>query len=498
MTRARRLARVLCCFAVASSVLAPLGARADAPVIASVEVSPDRLYANTPTRFGRGMAVFAGYAPGASAVEVTVTDDAEPPRALSTTVRTRGGAEVNFEGVLNVTDLGAHDADPTAAWQPNAPPVLDAPDDVAAAPGVPVTFSVTATDPDDDEPTIEAAGLPAGATFAEGSFLWTPAAAQAGPHIVVFVASDGRGRVAARGVRITVEGSSSPDAPPTLSGVSDVAADADQPVAFSMAATDPDGDATTIAAAGLPDGASFAAGSFSWTPAVEQVGMWDVVFVASDGRGAIDVETARITVTTPELLGRALLTFTFVARDAAGLASAPVVRTIEKFAATPGDTRRPIITVLGRPPVQWCAIVATKDGRCLDTSDQNSFLEFWPLRVAQVIPGTDPQVILDPEPTPRGETQIYGYVDDLTNSSLGIASEISSISVTIYNAEGRTWLEEHPILRAGPRGYFSMLLRINQFEPNEPGSPYRWFVRARDAWGHVADEVSGTFNVNAR
>ncbi len=55
-------------------------------------------------------------------------------------------------------------------------------------------------------------------------------------------------------------------------------------ITFTISASDPDGDAKTLAASGLPQGASFdpSTGVFSWLPGLSQVGNYTVTFTATD------------------------------------------------------------------------------------------------------------------------------------------------------------------------------------------------------------------------
>lgn len=70
-------------------------------------------------------------------------------------------------------------------------------------------------------------------------------------------------------------------------------------LAFTISASDADGDTITYSATGLPSGASLNAssGAFTWTPSVGQAGIYNVTFIASDGLGGTDSETIAITVT---------------------------------------------------------------------------------------------------------------------------------------------------------------------------------------------------------
>lgn len=68
---------------------------------------------------------------------------------------------------------------------------------------------------------------------------------------------------------------------------------------FAVHAVDPDGQALTYAASGLPLGASFNATTrtFSWNPGFGQAGSYDVAFTATDPSLAADSERVTITVT---------------------------------------------------------------------------------------------------------------------------------------------------------------------------------------------------------
>ena len=71
---------------------------------------------------------------------------------------------------------------------------------------------------------------------------------------------------------------------------------------FVVTAVDPDGDNLNLSASGMPNGATFTdngnkTGLFSWTPNLEQSGIYSVTFEAKDTNGKIDRKTASITVT---------------------------------------------------------------------------------------------------------------------------------------------------------------------------------------------------------
>ena len=138
---------------------------------------------------------------------------------------TLAGSDSDGDGASNGLEL----QDPTGAWRPgqanpgtaslvtnpgnassvpqqqaNQPPVFTNVPAQTVDEGQLLTFQVQATDPEEDTVTIAASNLPAGATFANGTFSWTPGSDQAGDYTVVFTASDGKGGEATLNVSIAV------------------------------------------------------------------------------------------------------------------------------------------------------------------------------------------------------------------------------------------------------------------------------------------------------
>ncbi|MBA7510388.1 hypothetical protein ES705_02372 [subsurface metagenome] len=72
----------------------------------------------------------------------------------------------------------------------NRPPVLEPIGDKSVRVGETLTFTVNATDPDEDPITYSVEGLPGGATFENQTFTWTPEGSDVGEHQVTFTASD--------------------------------------------------------------------------------------------------------------------------------------------------------------------------------------------------------------------------------------------------------------------------------------------------------------------
>lgn len=90
---------------------------------------------------------------------------------------------------------------------------------------------------------------------------------------------------------------------PVLAAIGPRSTTTDVPLAFTVTATDPDGQIPALSAVDLPEGASFTdhatgAGDFTWTPTLAQAGTHQVTFIASDG-ALTDQEIVTITVSEP-------------------------------------------------------------------------------------------------------------------------------------------------------------------------------------------------------
>ncbi len=191
----------------------------------------------------------------------------------------------------------------------NDAPSIDAVGNQTTAENVELAFTVVARDIDGTVPTLAIVGLPSGATFTtstvgsttEGSFVWTPGNDDAGSFPVSFTASDGS-LTTVEAITITV---GDVNRPPELAAIGNRTVAENALLSFAVSATDEDGDTVGITAIGgvsggldpFSRGASFAAGTFSWTPGFNDAGTFTARFTANDGNGGTDVETITITVT---------------------------------------------------------------------------------------------------------------------------------------------------------------------------------------------------------
>jgi PKD repeat protein len=161
-----------------------------------------------------------------------------------------------------------------------------------------LAFTLSATDPDTtDTLTYSAANLPGGATFnaTTRTFTWMPGFTQAGTYDnVTFSVSDGS-LTDTETISITVN---NVNRAPVLAPIGNKTANENQTLAFTLSATDQDGNPLTYSAANLPSGAAFNATTriFNWTPSYTQSGTYpNITFTVSDGT-LTDSETITITV----------------------------------------------------------------------------------------------------------------------------------------------------------------------------------------------------------
>ena len=192
----------------------------------------------------------------------------------------------------------------------NHPPVLTAPASETVAIGSTLTFSVSATDADGDHVDLFLSGQPPGSSFVDhanntGTFTWSPISGQGGTHTASFSGTDGHaGGSGSASTVITVTGDAPQNHAPVLSAPLTQQVAEGVNLAFTVTATDQDGDHVTLTANSVPTGATFGdqgnnTGTFSWTPGSTQSGLYNVAFNGSDGNGGTGTASTAITVTGP-------------------------------------------------------------------------------------------------------------------------------------------------------------------------------------------------------
>jgi hypothetical protein len=152
-----------------------------------------------------------------------------------------------------------------------------------------LSFTVTGSDPDGNALTFTTTGLPTGATYTGSgnvrTFSWRPSYSQAGSYKVTFTVTDnGSPKLAAsRTITISV---TNINRRPTLTNPGDKSIAENTPLSFSITGADADGNTLTWKYSGVPTGAKITGSgntkTFSWTPAFNQSGTYNVVFTVTD------------------------------------------------------------------------------------------------------------------------------------------------------------------------------------------------------------------------
>jgi len=184
-------------------------------------------------------------------------------------------------------------------------PAVTAPASVRGPEGAPLSFDVSASDPDGQPiDSLTARPLPPGATFTVHSgktgatLAWSPDYAQAGEYAITIAAQSACRATVVSGVVVTECETGSSVVPITIDNV-DRAPSVEAPVSrtvdegaalgFTVTVSDPDGEPiAALAAAPLPAGAGFtpapdrSSGLFAWSPSYSQAGTYTVSFTASN------------------------------------------------------------------------------------------------------------------------------------------------------------------------------------------------------------------------
>lgn len=135
-----------------------------------------------------------------------------------------------------------------------ASPVLTVPGAQSVTEGDPLSFDVSATDADGQTVVLSASNVPTGASFTDhhnntGTFSWTPGFDQAGFYQVFFLADDTFGGTSSGSVQVEVVNANNP---PVLDFIADRSVEQGTTQFVSLSGSDPDGDALSYTASGLP------------------------------------------------------------------------------------------------------------------------------------------------------------------------------------------------------------------------------------------------------
>ncbi len=192
---------------------------------------------------------------------------------------------------------------PSRPTKSNHAPILEEIGPQAVRAGDTLRFDVTANDQDGTIPSLSAQNLPDHSSFTsagdnKGRFMFVPDTGQVGTYSVLFYASDGE--LADSEIVSIISVTQANEHRPVLLPIAPQPCVTTIALSFMIMADDSDYIFPSVAAYDLPVNASFVpdnngTGVFSFTPDSTQLGVFEPVFVASDGELA-DTESVRITV----------------------------------------------------------------------------------------------------------------------------------------------------------------------------------------------------------
>lgn len=209
------------------------------------------------------------------------------------TVTVDGGGEVTYTSTGDLGDdaftytIADLDGDTSALATvtvtvrgANAAPTLDPIDDQSQDEGTEIALAVTATDPNDDDLSYSATGLPEDLAIDPGTGAITGALSQtaAGTYPVEVTVDDGLGGTDTQSFTWTVN---AVNVDPVITPIADQQS-AIGPADLQLVATDPDGDAVTWSADGLPDGLAVDIGTGLISGSATTASINDVTVTASD------------------------------------------------------------------------------------------------------------------------------------------------------------------------------------------------------------------------
>ncbi len=220
------------------------------------------------------------------------------------------GTANNYTLTFSVTDAGVPAASDTeevtiTIGDVNRPPVLAPIGTRSVNEGQTLQVLITGADPDGDGLTLAAANTPPGSSFADNgdgtaSFAWTPNYSDEGNVDVTFLVHDNGNPMASDSEAVTIT-VGDVNRPPVLAPVGNRNVDPGQTLAFTVTASDPDGDPLTLSSQDLPGGATFVdngdgSADFSYTPAGGAGVNYTTTISATDGGAPSETDRETITI----------------------------------------------------------------------------------------------------------------------------------------------------------------------------------------------------------
>ncbi len=191
------------------------------------------------------------------------------------------GTGTNPDGTR--ASIGVYGGDFAWGWvDPNIPPKV--PDyNVTTQENTSISGKVEGTDSNGDTLAYTTKSTPVNGELnlsSDGSWIYTPNSDFIGADQFVIQVSDGKGGIANSTITVTVNHI---NRAPQIDLIENKVTEEGKTLEFTVTASDPDGDTISLAANGLPEGATFdpLTKTFSWTPDYNQAGNYTVNFTVT-------------------------------------------------------------------------------------------------------------------------------------------------------------------------------------------------------------------------
>jgi hypothetical protein len=205
-----------------------------------------------------------------------------------------------FSVTLTASD-GTLSASQSFSWNiaavPTQPPVLDNPGSQNGTVGVAVNLALSASDPDGYPLTLTASGLPNGLAINSAARTITGTPTAVGTFNVTVTASNGPFSAPQS---FTWSIAPAPNSPPVLTNPGNRTGTVGVAVNLALTASDPNGDALTLSATGLPTGLSINSGPRTITGTPTAAGTFNVIVTASDAEASVSQSFTWTISTAPD------------------------------------------------------------------------------------------------------------------------------------------------------------------------------------------------------